>query len=159
MLLKCNALQEEICPDLGVRVLYRVNPYIYDMNADNKKFLKFCLLVFLTATLAYSLYFLFELGWKGYIGEFTADHYFWGVIVRAPWWMIGLFIADRLMKITISRKVTFLLEALLFGALLAPLVISTKQYPFDYVFIPFGIIDFFLCLALLTKLRLRLIEP
>jgi hypothetical protein len=130
------------------------------MGPDNKKFLKFCLLLFLTATLAYSLYFLFELGWKGYhIGEFTAGYYFWGILLHVPWWIVGLYIAHQYLKISIPRKVTFLLEALLFGALLAPLVISTKQYPFDYVFIPFGIIDFFLCLALLTKLRLRLVKP
>lgn len=129
------------------------------MHPLSRIFKSYLMLLLLTGMLAYSLFFLFEWAWSDFrTGKFTADFYFWGMILHTPWWMLGLFVSDRIFKIRIPKKFTFILEVLLFMILVIPVVSSPPLQLLDYLFFPYGVIDFFLCLALLLKLRMRVLN-
>jgi hypothetical protein len=129
------------------------------MKPDNKKFLKFSLLVFLTAVLAYSLFFVVALAYSVPMGAYNWIHaYTFGFILHMPLWFGALLIAGLILKKPFPRKMTFILEALLFGLLLLPLALNNPREFFDYILLPYYAVDFLLCLALLLKLRMRVIK-
>lgn len=130
------------------------------MTPENKKWLNYAGLVFLIAALAHSLFFTCALVWQQPMGTIhLTDAYLWGFLLHMPLWLAAFFICGLLFKRPFPRKIVFLLEALLFGLLLAPIVLSNPREQYDYIVLPFYAVDFFLCLALLIKLRIRLIEP
>jgi hypothetical protein len=123
------------------------------MKPDNKKFLKFVLLCFLTAWLAYSFYFLFTV-----VNGSSGDWYMGGIIMHLPFWFFAMLVGGLIVKILIPKKVTFLLEVLLMALLLLPVIYKPATGAFDYLVFPFNAVNYFLCLALLKKLRLRIIK-
>jgi hypothetical protein len=123
------------------------------MKHDNKKFLKFVLLCFLTAWLAYSLYFLFTV-----VNGSSGNWYMAGIIMHLPFWFFAMLTGGLITKLQIPRKVTFVLEVLLIALLLLPLWYKPSDSIKGYYQIAFYIIDYLLCLALLKKLRARMIK-
>lgn len=129
------------------------------MKPENKNFLKFCLLVFLTAVLAYSLFFVSAIAYSQPMGSYSkVSSYVYGFILHMPLWLGALLIAGLILKKPFPRKMTFILEALLFGLLLLTLILKDPREFFDYIVLPYYAVDFLLCLALLLKLRIRLIK-
>ncbi|MEL1245229.1 hypothetical protein AAEO56_13210 [Flavobacterium sp. DGU11] len=129
------------------------------MKPENKNFLTFCLLVFLTAVLAYSLFFVSAMAYSQPMGSYSkVSSYVHGFILHMPLWLGALLIAGLILKKPFPRKMTLILEALLFGLLLLPLILKDPRVFFDYIVLPYYAVDFLLCLALLLKLRIRLIK-
>lgn len=133
------------------------------MKPENKQFIKYFGLVCAVYMLAQILLLLFltvysHSGFSGMkISEFITL-LFTLFIFHGPVW-IGLFLlADLVIKVRIPRKMTFVLEGLVFGFMLAPLVYTPSAEQYDYMEPVFYVIDFLLCLALLAKLRLRFVE-
>lgn len=111
------------------------------------------LLCFLTAWLAYSLYFLFGVAYAQ-----PGTWYLYGFMLHMPLWIGALLIGGLVTLLQIPRKVTFVLEVLLIAMLLLPVVYKPAITAFDYLVLPFYAIDYLLCLALLKKLRARIIK-
>lgn len=129
------------------------------MKPENKNFLKFCLLVFLTAVLAYSLFFVAALAYSQPMGAYSLSQaYIFGFILHLPLWFGALLIAGLILKKPFPKKVTFILESLLFAMLLLPLILKDPREFFDTILLPYYAVDFLLCLALLLKLRVRVVK-
>lgn len=112
------------------------------------------LLCFLMAWLAYSLCFLFTV-----VNGASASWYVEGIIMHLPFWFFAMLIGGLITKLQIPRRVTFALEGLLIALLLLPLVYKPSGGLRDLYEVAFYITDYLLCLALLKKLRARIIKP
>lgn len=128
------------------------------MKPDNEKFLRYLLLASLVTLLAICLMLAFHTSYRGtgFLGD--PGYIIYGFFLHGPVWLLFFLLADLVFKIRIPRPAVFVLEGLLFVLLLLPFVYDPSADAYNYIEIGYHIVDFLLCLALLTKLRLRLVK-
>jgi len=126
------------------------------MNNDDIIFLKYMLLAFATAIIAFCLFCIFVSVYN-FPGD-ARELWFYGLLLHVPVWLAALVFGNLVLKIKIARKITFLLEVLVTIILLAPVIVKEIEKQGDYLLLPFYAVDYLLCLSLLSLLRRRIIK-
>jgi len=127
------------------------------MKPENQIFLRYTMFVFIAAVIGYTLFYIFGLMYYRPMGFFSGA-YLYGFMLHLPVWAAALTFANLILKIKIHRKVTLLLEVLLFALILAPVTSNEVLAYYDYLELPFYAIDFFLCLSLLSLFKRKFVD-
>lgn len=128
------------------------------MKHDNKQFLYFSGLAFLSALLAVTLFIICGYAWQQPMGSRNiADVFLMFFILHLPVWFIVLLISGIAVKKAIPDKAIYIAALLLLCFLITPLILSKVIVLYDNMVIAFYAADFFFCLAILLKMKNRMI--
>lgn len=131
--------------------------------ATRKKIISKTILVFLIATLAYSIFFLFGLAYHEPLGSsnyFSA--YLFGYILHIPFWIfvfkIGEIFNNSVLKLKISQSIIVLSISIIVFILLAPILFDKfARYEEDFILL-FYIIDFLMCFSVLYEFEKKILR-
>lgn len=114
------------------------------------------ILLFVLATIAYSLFYLLIItynrprGFHGYV-----DGFFYGYFMHFPLWFISLAVGWKLNKSYLKLNLFKFWKVILFLLIIliiAPLIITEVNSYFSYVFLPFLIANYFLNLLIISRI-------
>ncbi|MEZ0129326.1 hypothetical protein AB9T88_05920 [Flavobacterium sp. LBUM151] len=121
---------------------------------------RYLISAFSTACLAYSLYFIFATIYRQPIGASTlADGYFYGFVLHVPAWLMAFLIIGLLnQKIASIKYLNQIIKLTMLGVitlLLIPIFDDNSREKFEYLVLPFYILDFLLSSVIFVKLLVR----
>jgi hypothetical membrane protein len=121
---------------------------------------RYLISAFSTACLAYSLYFIFAGIYLQPIGASTlADGYFYGFVLHVPAWLMAFLIIGLLnQKIASIKYLNQIIKLTMLGVitlLLIPIFDNNSREKFEYLVLPFYILDFLICSVIFVKLLVR----
>lgn len=115
--------------------------------------------VFITAVLAYSLFFLLIIDWhqpRGFEGYLQS--YFYGFFFFFPLWLVAFLIAGKFAKGDLKYyRIILLFTAITLSFLfIAPLLFHNDSF-FDSILPLFYVMDFLACLSLFKIMRAKIL--